>query len=158
MHCGWDISTDTLQSISKVECVHLNKPVKLDEMLSEMRRLLAAVVEKPRRAISRDRAGQATIFVVDDDDQLRRLFREILEDDGRLVEDFGTSEAFLAAYRPDGDACLLIDAYLPGMGGLEVLKQLRADGQKIPAIMITGNSDVSIAVEAMKCGASDFID
>ena len=153
-----DISTDTLQSISKVECVHLNKPVKLDEMLSEMRRLLAAVVEKPRRAISRDRAGQATIFVVDDDDQLRRLFREILEDDGRLVEDFGTSEAFLAAYRPDGDACLLIDAYLPGMGGLELLKQLRADGQKIPAIMITGNSDVSIAVEAMKCGASDFIE
>jgi two-component system CheB/CheR fusion protein len=52
----------------------------------------------------------------------------------------------------------LIDAYLPGMSGIELLRNLRAKGQHLPSIMITGNGDVSIAVEAMKAGATDFIE
>jgi two-component system CheB/CheR fusion protein len=50
----------------------------------------------------------------------------------------------------------LIDAYLPGMSGLELLRKLRADGRRLPAIMITGDSDVTIAGEAMKAGAIAF--
>jgi two-component system CheB/CheR fusion protein len=50
----------------------------------------------------------------------------------------------------------LIDAYLPGMGGLELLKRLK--GHRLPAIMITSSSDVAIAVQAIKAGASDFIE
>jgi two-component system CheB/CheR fusion protein len=53
---------------------------------------------------------------------------------------------------------LLIDAYLPGMNGLDMLRHLRERGDAIPAIMITGNSDVSMAVQAMKAGAADFIE
>ena len=56
------------------------------------------------------------------------------------------------------EACLLIDAYLPGMSGLELLQRLRDAGDRLPAIMITGNSDVPMAVQAMKSGASDFIE
>jgi two-component system CheB/CheR fusion protein len=52
----------------------------------------------------------------------------------------------------------VIDAYLPGMNGLTLLRRLHEAGHGLPAIMITGNSDVAIAVEAMKAGASDFIE
>ena len=84
--------------------------------------------------------------------------RAVLEDDGRTVEDYATCEAFLAAYHPGREACLLIDAYLPGMSGLELLQRLHDAGHRLPAIMITGNSDVPMAVQAMKAGASDFIE
>ena len=82
----------------------------------------------------------------------------MLEDDGRVVETYPSCEAFLAAFRPGQSACLLIDAYLPGMSGLELLQKLHDDGHRLPSIMITGNSDVSMAVEAMKAGALDFIE
>ena len=48
----------------------------------------------------------------------------MLEADGRVVEDFATCEAFLAAYHPGREACLLVDAHLPGMSGLELLQHL----------------------------------
>ena len=82
----------------------------------------------------------------------------MLEDDGRTVEDFASCEAFLEAYRPGREACLLVDAYLPGMSGLELLERLHVASYRLPAIMITGDSDVQIAVQAMKAGASDFIE
>ena len=59
---------------------------------------------------------------------------------------------------PGREACLVIDAYLPGMDGLELLRRLSDAGHRLPAIMITGNSDVPMAVQAMKAGASDFIE
>jgi len=102
--------------------------------------------------------GAAVIFVVDDDRGVREAIRSVLEDDNRIVEDFASCEAFLDTYRPGRQACLVIDAYLPGMGGLELLRRLRDMGDNLPAIMITGNSDVAIAVQAMKSGASDFIE
>src|SRR5208282_4140805 len=102
--------------------------------------------------------GPPVIFVVDDDDQLRATVREVLEDDGRHVKDYATCEAFLADYRPGREACLVIDAYLPGMDGLELLRRLRDAGHHLPSIMITGNSDVPMAVQAMKAGAADFIE
>ena len=98
------------------------------------------------------------IFVVDDDDGIREAIRGVLEDDGREVADFPTCEAFLAVYRPGREACLVIDAYLPGMNGLALLGRLHDAGHRLPAIMITGSSDVPMAVRAMKAGASDFIE
>jgi len=98
------------------------------------------------------------VYVVDDDGDLRSAVRGILELDGRVVEDYEDAESFLAAYRPERDACLLIDANLPGMSGLTLLKRLRDTGYPVPAIMITGRSDVPTAVEAMKAGASDFLE
>ena len=65
---------------------------------------------------------------------------------------------FSTAFDPGKSACLLIDAYLPGMSGLELLEKLHDDGHRLPAIMITGNADVPMAVQAMKAGALDFIE
>ncbi len=98
------------------------------------------------------------ILVVDDDRECRVTLREVLEADGHDVEDYASCEEFLAAYRPGREACLLVDAYLPGMSGLELLERLHQQGDRIPAIMITGNSDVAMAVQAMKLGACDFIE
>ena len=100
----------------------------------------------------------AIVFVVDDDRYVREALRRVLEDDGRFVEDFETCQDFLNAFRPGREACLLIDAYLPGMNGLELLRRLQEFGERPPAIMITGAADVSTAVQAMKAGALDFIE
>jgi two-component system, chemotaxis family, CheB/CheR fusion protein len=143
-----DISTATMRDVAAQGCVQLNKPVKLDALTQAIQRLLA-----PNRS-----SGDATIYIVDDDDTVRDALRELLEADGRHVEDFGDCEAFLAAYRPGGAACLLIDAYLPGIDGIELLRQLKSAGHHLPAIMITGSSAVPMAVEAMKVGAIDFIE
>ena len=158
-----DISTSALRRIALQNCVQLNKPVKVTELTQALQRLLstapAAVhVRAPRPG---DAAGAATppvIYVVDDDLHVRQAIRSVLEENGRAVEDYPSCESFLDAYYPGRDACLLVDAYLPGMNGLELMKHLTEAGHRLPAIMITGNSDVSIAVQAMKAGASDFIE
>jgi two-component system CheB/CheR fusion protein len=84
--------------------------------------------------------------------------RDLLQEDGRTVEIYPSSEAFLKAYRPGREGCLLVDAMMPGMSGLELLQRRKREGHRLPAIMITGQGDVPMAVEAMKAGAADFIE
>lgn len=162
-----DISTTTLREIAKQDCVHLNKPMKVAELLQVIERLLASrrAVPDLRPAATAipppspaDRPGSPIIFVVDDDRDILEALRSVLEKDGRTVETYSTCEAFLEAHRPGRESCLLIDAYLPGMSGLELLRRLKEAGRLLPAIMITGHSDVPMAVEAMKAGALDFIE
>ena len=158
-----DIATTTLRAIADADCALLNKPVKLDDVTLAIQQALESKHSPPRaktqpRVEMAEAPGPPVIYVVDDDSHIRAALRSVLEDDGRTVEDFGDGEAFLKAYRPGREACLLIDAYLPGMSGLELLRRLSDEGHRIPAVMITGNADVTMAVEAMKAGASDFIE
>ena len=99
-----------------------------------------------------------TVFVVDDDRAVREAMRDLLQQDGRMVELYASSEAFLEAYHPGREGCLLVDARMPGMGGLQLLQRLKSEGTRLPAIMITGQGDVPMAVEAMQAGAADFIE
>ena len=103
-------------------------------------------------------SGGSRIIVVDDDDLVREAIRAVLEDDGRVVETYASCETFLEGFHSDRPACLLIDAYLPAMSGLELLEKLHDDVHSLPTIMITGNGDVPMAVKAMKAGALDFIE
>jgi two-component system CheB/CheR fusion protein len=158
-----DISTRTLREIAKHDCVRLNKPAKSRELTQVIQRLLqisqsTAHPPAPHAAEAASSSEPEIIFVIDDDSHIREGIRAVLEEDGRSVEDYPTCEAFLEAHRPSSGACLLIDAYLPGMTGLELLQQLHDAGHRLPAIMITGNADVPMAVQAMKSGASDFIE
>lgn len=158
-----DISTATARKITLQKCTLLNKPVKLKHLMEAVQRLLPAPQPetRPRAAVPAAEDGGKTppiVFVVDDDNQVREAIRSVLEDDGHTVEDYASCEAFLAAYRPGGEACLLVDAILPGMSGTELLQRLGQAGHSLPAVMITGNSDVPMAVEAMKAGASDLIE
>ena len=155
-----DISTETLREISLRNCTQLNKPVKLKDLTDIIRSLLVFphLETRPRAAVTVDNRGQPVIFIVDDDAGVRASLRAVLEDAGRIVEDYAACEAFLDAYRPGREGCLLIDAYMPGMGGLELIRRLTDRGDLLPAIMITGSGDVALAVQAMKAGASDFIE
>jgi len=150
-----DISTGTLRAIASAHCLQLNKPVKLKELVQIIQREMPPV----RRASSVVKSpNMAVIYVVDDDEGIREGIRSLLEDDGQQVQDFASCEAFLESFNPGVEACLLIDAYLPGMSGLELLHHLQSAGHKLPSIMITGRADVHTAVEAMKSGASDFLE
>jgi two-component system CheB/CheR fusion protein len=157
-----DILTQTLRDIAQAGCLQLNKPVKPQALTQLIQRLLSA----PRSGAPVSAAAQpiasapapSVIFIVDDDAQVRGVMQLLFEESGKTVEVYPTGEAFLEAWRPGRKGCLLIDAYLPGMSGLELLRHMRSKDAGLPAVMITGNSDVSMAVEAMKAGALDFIE
>lgn len=151
-----DISRETLAKIAARDCIQLSKPVKPHELTSAIERL-APQGAPPASPLSVERSAPIA-WVVDDDPETRATIRDVLEDDGRLVEDFGSAEAFLEVYRPGGEGCLLVDVFLPGMSGVALLEELRARGDHIPAILITGSSDVGLAVDAMRSGACDFIE
>ena len=123
-----------------------------------------AIVKASPSTAAHGNAAFSTVFVVDDDSGIRASIGAALEAEGCAVVAYASCEAFLAAYQPGAayrqgqEACILVDAYLPGMSGLELLHHLRDAGNPLPAIMITGSSDVPMAVEAMKAGALDFIE
>ena len=102
--------------------------------------------------------GHSLVVVVDDDPVLRAGFVDMLKDAGFLVESFGSAEDLLESGRARDAACLLLDAGLPGISGVEVLKRLRESGDHVAAVMITGLGDVDMAVRSMKAGASDFLE
>jgi two-component system CheB/CheR fusion protein len=151
-----DISTSALRDIALHDCVQFSKPVKLGELTQAIAKLLAK--SRAPAAETRLHARKFRVFIVDDDDRVRGALRAVLEDEGHAVTDFASCESFLEVFRSQKDACLLIDAYLPRMSGLQLLRKLRTDGNHLPTIMITGDSDVAIAVQAMKAGAIDFIE
>jgi two-component system CheB/CheR fusion protein len=158
-----DISTSTLRDIALQKYLQLNKPIKLRELMGAIQRLLpvtraAAQPSSVPRVAAPSVPGAPVVFIVDDDNNIREGIRSVFEGEGFAVEDYAIAEDFLEAYRAEREGCLLIDAYLPGISGLELLQRLHGAGHHLPAIMITGNSDVPIAVKAMKAGALDFLE
>jgi two-component system CheB/CheR fusion protein len=114
-----DISAGTLRDIAQQSCVHLSKPVKLHELTRLIQGFLASAeaAAQPAKTLSPSPDGPI-VYVVDDDNDVRAAICSVLEDEHIAVESFHTAEAFLHAFRPGREACLLVDAYLPGMGGL----------------------------------------
>jgi two-component system CheB/CheR fusion protein len=157
-----DISTETLSEISKQNCVHRSKPIKGETLTQVVQQILAEPRAPPNISSSRHVEAAGTqlgnIFVVDDDIGVCDAIRAMLRAEGALVETYTSGEEFLSNHDPHLDGCLLVDAKMPGMDGLELLERLKAKGQQLPAIMITGEGDVQMAVRAIKAGADDFIE
>jgi two-component system CheB/CheR fusion protein len=143
-----DISNATRRAVVDAGCGMLSKPAALPALREAIAHLLAPPTG----------AGQPVVFVVDDDDEVRGAILAVLEADGRTASGYPSGEAFLQAFRPGDGDCLLIDAVLPGISGVELLEQLREAGHGLPVIVVTGQSDVPTAIRAMKAGASDFIE
>ncbi len=132
--------------------------MKLKELTKVIQQLLPAQAQPDHLSVSLETDAKPTIFIIDDDDGIRAVIRSILEEKNWAVEDYATGEDFLKAYSPGRKGCILIDVSLPGMTGLDLLARLNRQDNKLPAIIITGHSDVPMAVQAMKGGASDFIE
>ncbi len=154
-----DISTETLRAIALRNELQLHKPVNPSTLLRAVQRLLAVPPLVARMSEADDKASSViTLHIIDDDALLRDSIHQALEGQGWDLIDHASAEDFLAAPRPAGPECLLIDAYLPGMGGIDLLHHLRQTGVTTPAIVMTGSSDVPVAVAAMRAGAADFIE
>ena len=101
---------------------------------------------------------QTLIHIVDDDEALRRSLLFLFDSVGWRAQAYASADEFLAAYRPGAPGCLVLDIRMPGMSGLELQQALRARGHVLPVIFITGHGDVSLAVQAMKQEACDFLE
>jgi two-component system, LuxR family, response regulator FixJ len=102
---------------------------------------------------------QCLVHVVDDDAGLRRSLRFLLESVGWTVQLHASAEEFLEVVAPPSQpCCVLLDIRMPAMSGLELQQVLRERGIALQIIFMTGHADVSMAVQAMKSGAADFIE
>lgn len=99
-----------------------------------------------------------TVHVIDDDADVRDSLSFLLEAAGMTVRAFESAVAFLDALPGIGKGCVVSDVRMPGISGTELLAKLKAAGNGMPVIIITGHGDVALAVEAMKLGAFDFIE
>lgn len=97
------------------------------------------------------------ILCMEDDAGVARLLAKRLEREGYTVDCAGNGEEGLAKYAAHNYDVLLLDAHMPVMGGVEVLRVLAERGDKKPVIMVTGTGDETIAVDALKTGASDYL-
>jgi two-component system response regulator FixJ len=98
------------------------------------------------------------IFVVDDDESIRDALSSLLTPEGCRVTCFADGVSFLAAARTRTPACVLLDINLPGRSGLDMLRELDAPHYPAPILIVSGQRDVATAVNAIKCGALDFIE
>jgi len=98
------------------------------------------------------------VYLVDDDDAVRRSAGFMLKTAGYEVEAFASGVEFLKHVRQAEPGCILLDVRMPVMDGLEVQRELNAQGVPMPVIVLTGHGDVTVAVAAMKAGAIDFIE
>ena len=98
-----------------------------------------------------------TVFVIDDDVEVRASIQALLKSAGLHSESFGTAEEFLRNEVANAPSCLVLDVSVPGVGGLELQRKLSDAGVPIPIIFITGHGDIPMTVKAMKTGAVEFL-
>lgn len=150
-----DISKDSLSQIEMADCILLSKPVAASAFHDAIRRVAPA---NPHTLTADLKQGPRTICVVEDNRDMCNAIRSVLEHDEQLVATYTSAEAFLSDHDAGRDKCLVVDTNLPGMSGIALIEHLRALGDKVPVILITGSGDVGMAVKAMRSGASDFIE
>src|SRR5215510_13407261 len=102
-------------------------------------------------------ADVPTVFVIDDDADIRASLQGLLKSAGLQSECFERAEQFLQRKHPDSPGCLILDVSLPGINGLDFQQQLRNAGVHIPIIFVTAHGDIPMSVKAMKWGAVEFL-
>ena len=99
-----------------------------------------------------------TVFIIDDDEDIRRSLRRLLDQVDLNVVEFSNASDFLEAFDPASSGCLLLDIRMPGVSGTELQRRMLERGILLPIIFVTGHADVEMAVDCMKRGAFDFIE
>lgn len=100
---------------------------------------------------------EPVVFVVDDDAAVRRSLCLLLKSAGYPALAFDSAQQFLASYSTGQPGCLLLDVRMPGLSGPELQRELNARQAAIPIIFMSGHADIPMAVEAIRCGAFDFV-
>ena len=101
--------------------------------------------------------GVPTVFIVDDDADVRESLKELLESVGLHSESFGSAQEFLSSPRNDAPSCLVLDVRLPGISGLDLQRELKKGRINIPIVFLSAHADVPMSVKAMKSGAIEFL-
>ncbi len=102
-------------------------------------------------------AGGVTVFVVDDDQAVRRSLERLIRSAGLNVETFSSATEFLEKPLSSGAGCVVLDVRMPGMTGPELFDRMSEKGLSLPVVFLTGHGDVPMGVRAMKKGAVDFL-
>jgi two-component system, LuxR family, response regulator FixJ len=103
-------------------------------------------------------SDKTVIHIVDDDAAMRDSMAFLLDVNGFKAMVYDSASAFLAQCPIDALSCVVSDIRMPGMNGIELVRELKSKGSACPVILVTGHGDVALAVEAMKAGAVDFIE
>jgi FixJ family two-component response regulator len=98
-----------------------------------------------------------TVFIVDDDPAIREGVTNLLESVGIAARTFSSAEEFKQHWSREDAGCLLLDARLPGIGGVEFQDQVRAAGMGLPIVFMTAHGDISMVRKVMKAGAVEFL-
>ena len=99
----------------------------------------------------------STLFVVDDDDNIRHAICRLAQAEGLVVEDYASAPNFLEHYDPQRPGCILLDIRMPGMSGMELQRALSDLRSCTPIIFVSAHGEIPLAMQAMRDGAVDFI-
>jgi len=97
------------------------------------------------------------VFVIDDDESVCRSLRRLMKSVGHNVRTFTSAEDFLNQGCQNAPGCLVLDVRMPGMSGLELQEKLAESGSTMPIIFISAHEDTQVREQAMKAGATAFI-
>jgi RNA polymerase sigma factor (sigma-70 family) len=103
-------------------------------------------------------SNEPTVFIVDDDNEVREAIGLLMDSVGLASERYDSAWAYLACFDPARPGCLVLDVRMRHMSGLELQERLAEEPIHPPIIIITGHGDVPMAVRAVKNGAVDFIE
>lgn len=93
------------------------------------------------------------VFIVDDDESVRRSLSRLMRSVGYQVEDFSSAEDFLQYPRREEGDCVILDIRMPGMSGLELQRELAVRGSELPVIFVTAHEDEATRGQAVEAGA-----
>jgi FixJ family two-component response regulator len=113
--------------------------------------------ERAKSPRETENADVPIVYVIDDDESMRRGLTNLFESVGLRVEAFGSAPELLQRKLPDVPSCVVLDIRLPGMGGLDFQTLLEKAAIHIPIVFMTGHGDIPMSVKAMKAGAADFL-
>jgi FixJ family two-component response regulator len=115
------------------------------------------VTEHPKSSHEPASAKEPIVFVVEDDESMRRALSNLFQSVGLEVKLFGSASEMLKSKLPDVASCLVLDVRLPGLSGLDFQTELANANIHTPIIFMTGHGDIPMSVRAMKGGAVDFL-
>jgi FixJ family two-component response regulator len=98
------------------------------------------------------------VFIVDDDDSVRKALKRLINSVGMNVETFASAQDFLSSEHYEGPCCLILDIRMPGLSGLDLQKELSKRNHSLPIIFVSGHGSIPMSVQAMKAGAVDFLE